>query len=169
MSFWHDEFGHTQKELSMKRSKFRLVGYSSVRYKLTTVLSAERGVSAIEFALLAPVLIMALLGTVDVGRALTEQMGLSSLLRTGAQTAMAGGDLARINHVLHAAKDDSVTLDVVHVCACPENAGAAVDCSTTCAGPAPTAIYYSINAKKTFSGVLLPNIPLSRSLQVQVR
>jgi hypothetical protein len=106
---------------------------------------------------------------VDVGRALTEQMGLGSLLRTGAQTAMAGGDLSRIDQVLHAAKDDSTVLDVVRVCACPENAKTAVDCSTTCAGPAPTAIYYHIDAKKTFSGIFLSDIPLSRSLQVQVR
>ncbi len=153
----------------MRRSKFSMLGISSVGYKLTTLLPAERGASAIEFALLAPVLIVTILGTVDVGRALTEQMSLSSLLRTGAQTAMAGGDLSRINQVLHAAKDDSIALEVVRVCACPENAGATVNCSTTCAGLAPTAIYYHINAEKTFSGAFLPDIPLSRSLQVQVR
>lgn len=156
----------------MKRRQFRhVMEYSSSLsfHKLATLLPAERGASAIEFALLAPVLIVALLGTVDVGRALTEQMALGSLLRTGAQTAMAGSDLSRIDHVLHAAKDDSVVLDVKRVCACPEDAGAAVDCSTTCAGPAATAIYYHIDAKKTFSGIFLPDIPLSRSLQVQVR
>ena len=141
----------------------------TVCHRLTTFLPTERGSSAIEFALLAPVLIVALLGTVDVGRALTEQMALGSLLRTGAQSAMAGGDVSKINQVLHAAKDDSISLDVARVCACPENAGTAVDCSTTCAGPASTAIYYHVNAAKTFSGIFLPDIPLSRSLQVQVR
>lgn len=156
----------------MKRNKLRhlLECFLFPLYqKLTTLLPSERGASAIEFALLVPVLVLALLGTVDVGRALTEQMALGSLLRTGAQTAMTGGDLSRIEQVLHAAKDDSIALDVARICACPENVGTAVGCATTCSGPAPTAIYYHINAKKTFLGLFIPNIPLSRSLQVQVR
>ena len=140
------------------------------RYKLSSVLPAEQGASAIEFALLAPILIIALLGTVDVGRALAQQMALGSLLRTAAQSAIAGGDTSNVKRVLLAANDDaSISVDVAQICACPESPQAAVACSTTCAGPGPTAVYYSLTAKKSFSGMFLPGTLLSRSVQVQVR
>ena len=84
----------------------------TLRDKLTSLLPAERGASAVEFALLVPVLIIALLGTVDVGRALTEQMALGSLLRTGAQSAIAGGDVSTVKRVLLAAKDDDSIVQV---------------------------------------------------------
>jgi len=141
-----------------------------LRNKLSSALSAEQGASAIEFALLSPVLIIALLGTVDVGQALTQQMALGSLLRTGAQSAIAGSDTSTVKRVLLAAKDDaSVSVDVAQICACPESPQEAVDCSTTCAGPGPTAVYYSLTAEKSFSGIFLSGTLLSRSIQVQVR
>lgn len=144
----------------------------TVYRKLLPVLAAERGASAIEFALLAPVLVLGLLGTVDVGRALTEQMTIGSLLRTGAQSIMAGVDAAKVEPMLLAASgDESVSVDVTipPICACPDSTQVAVDCSTTCPGPEPTGIYYSLTATKPFSGIFLPDIQLSRSLQVQVR
>lgn len=140
------------------------------RYRRPSVLLEEQGASAIEFALLAPVLLIALMGTVDVGRALTQQMALGSILRTGAQSAIAGGEVSSVNRILLAAKgDDSVLVNVAQMCACPESPQAAVACSTTCAGPGPTAIYYSLTAEKTFSGLFMPGRTLRQSLQVQVR
>ncbi len=151
--------------------------------RITAVWRADHGVSAIEFALLAPVLIIALLGTVDVGRALTEQMTISSALRSGAQTAIAGGDVVAVERILRAAasknftlaargaKGDAATLsiDVRPMYACPDNPQTEVGYSTTCAGPTSTAIYYTLTAEKTFAGIFLPDIPLGRTLQVQVR
>lgn len=140
------------------------------RYKRPFVLLEEQGASAIEFALLAPVLLIALMGTVDVGRALTQQMALGSILRTGAQSAIAGGEVSAVNRILLAAKDDgSVSVNVAQMCACPESPQAAVACSTTCAGPGPTAIYYSLTAEKEFSGLFMPRRTLRQSLQVQIR
>ncbi|MRX51762.1 hypothetical protein GI374_15280 [Paracoccus sp. S-4012] len=138
--------------------------------KLHSVVSAERGASAIEFALIAPVLTIALLGAMDVGRAVAEQMAIGTILRTGAQSAISGGDLSTIEQVLVTARGDAaVSVKVERICACPENVQFAVDCSVTCAGPGATAIYYSLVAEKAFSGMFLPDIQLSRSLQVQVR
>ena len=140
------------------------------QYQRPSVLLSEQGASAIEFALLAPVLLIALMGTVDVGRALTQQMALGSILRTGAQSAIAGSEVSAVNRILLAAKDDdSVLLNVVQMCACPESPQAAVACSTTCAGPGPTAIYYSLTAEKAFSGLFMPGRTLRQSLQVQIR
>jgi Flp pilus assembly protein TadG len=131
----------------------------------------ERGASAIEFALLAPVLAIALLGTVDVGRALTDQMAMGSLLRTAAQAAIVGGDKFMIERVLDAARDDaSVSVSIGDPrCSCPENPTVLLGCYTTCAGSASTAIYYSLTAHKEFVGIFIPRMTLSKTLQVQVR
>ncbi|MCF3972586.1 TadE/TadG family type IV pilus assembly protein [Paracoccus salsus] len=138
--------------------------------RLAAIVPAQRGASAVEFALLAPVLTLALLLTVDVGRALTEQMTIGSVLRTGAQSAIAGGDAATIGLSLNGSTaDEALAVAVARICSCPENPQVRLDCSATCAGSAPTDIYYILSANKVFSGLLLPSLSLSRSLQVQVR
>src|ERR1700688_4083501 len=50
---------------------------------------SEKGASAAEFALFAPVLFLALVATVDVGLAEYERMTIDHILRAGAQSAMA--------------------------------------------------------------------------------
>lgn len=137
----------------------------------TALVTDQRGASALEFALIAPILAIALLGTVDVGRALTEQMTLGSLLRTAAQAALAGGDKVLIERVLDAANDDASIEFIVGEpgCSCPESPAVLVSCYATCAGSASTSIHFSLTANKEFVGVFLPPIVLSKTLQVQVR
>lgn len=151
--------------------------------KVCRLTRADDGVSAIEFALLAPMLVLALLATVDVGLALTERMTIDHVLRAGAQSATAGVDVAAIDQVLRttaannftlaapgATGDDSaLALTVSRVCACAEQPGTAVACSTTCAGSASTQIFYDLAGQKTYSGIILPRFGLSPALQVQVR
>jgi hypothetical protein len=151
--------------------------------KLFALKTAQQGTSAIEFALLSPVLIIALLGMVDIGREMTERMTIGSILRVGAQRAIAGGDVATVESVLRAAashnftlsdpgfagNDTSLALQVERICAC---VGAPLDhvaCMTTCTGQTPTAIYVILRAEKTYSGILLPRMFLYQSMQVQVR
>jgi Flp pilus assembly protein TadG len=45
----------------------------------------EDGVSAVEFALIAPILFLSLLAMVDVGFAIHERMTIDHVLRAGAQ------------------------------------------------------------------------------------
>ena len=49
---------------------------------------SEAGVSAVEFALFAPILFFALVAAVDVGLAEYERMTIDHVLRAGAQSAM---------------------------------------------------------------------------------
>ncbi|MGR3593970.1 MAG: TadE/TadG family type IV pilus assembly protein [Limimaricola soesokkakensis] len=147
------------------------------------LIRAEDGVSAIEFALLAPVLVVALLGTVDLGLALNERMAIDHVLRAGAQSATAGNDLATIDRVLRntakqnftlaepdtAGNDTALALTISRLCTCPEQPKMAVTCSATCTGSAPTQIFYAFAGKKTYSGNLLPRFTLSSALRVQVR
>jgi hypothetical protein len=57
----------------------------------------------------------------------------------------------------------------VRDCACPEAKGTVVDCSTTCAGPTSTYVYYRLSGAKTYLGMLIPEILLGPTVKVQVR
>ena len=133
----------------------------------------EDGVSAVEFALITPVLFIALLSMVDVGFAIYERMTIDYVLRAGAQAAMndpADGEvLAVLNDT--AAKNFAAggvpAFTVEHpICECPENANVA--CSATCAGEAATSIFYRLEGTKTYEGIFM-SIDLGPSMRVQVR
>lgn len=143
----------------------------------------RRGVAATEFALVAPILAVALLTSIDLGRALTERMAIDHALRAGAQRAMADPGTASVLDVMRRTAETNFTLagdaldtaestldlSVTRYGACPGNLGYAVDPSTVCAGSTPTYIYYRMEAAKTYSGWLAPDIAFDRASLVQIR
>lgn len=147
------------------------------------LLRDQRGVSAVEFALIASVLFGGLLSTVDIGLAVTERMNLDSVLRAGANAAMADPGETGVLKVLKATASENftlsdetnataqhpVTLSAVRFCACAEDTTAPVDCSTTCSGLTQTFAYYRLTAAKTYNGLILPQIDFKAEMQVQVR
>lgn len=142
----------------------------------------ERGASAVEFALVAPVLVVACLATVDLGMAISQKMDVDQSLRAASQGAMLDlgedevEDLAKAvaaeNSTIApdsgaAATDLDITVD--RFCACPESVSAAVDCeSGTCADEASPYVFYRLTAEKEFASLFLPAIPISSSLLVQI-
>lgn len=143
----------------------------------------DAGVSAVEFALLAPMLVFALLATVDMGLALTERMTIGHILRAGAQGATEDVGITSVDRILRTTAtknmpvaaagttgdDSSLALTVSRICSCPGQPSVAVACSATCTGSAPTQIFYALSGQKTYAGLILPRFSQSRSLQVQVR
>ncbi|HEY9056456.1 MAG TPA: TadE family protein [Aurantimonas sp.] len=139
------------------------------------------GVSAVEFALFAPILFFALIATADLGLALNERMAIDHVLRAGAQTAMADPGEQRVIDVMTAtatpnfprSADPAVALDLVvsvsRYYACPEAPDVAVPASTSCAGSAPTYSFYQIGGKKTYSGWIIPDLNFGPQIQVQIR
>lgn len=135
---------------------------------------ASAGSATVEFAIIAPVLVFAVLATADVGFAIHESFEMDQALRNGAQVALADPGEAQVEAVLTAVDDTgggrfSTTWAVSRYCACPESPGTSTGCSTTCIGARPTAIFYSIAGKRTYSGIFLPIGDLTRSAAVQVR
>lgn len=145
--------------------------------KLRTVRRAEDGVAALEFALFAPILFLSLLAMVDLGLALHERMTIDHVLRAGAQTAMSGGDEAAVLKVIEAtaAKNFSgdaaiaLTVEEKYFCREGEVMVEVADPSTTCPGPTATSIYYVLTGLKSYDGILLDDIALAPSVQVQRR
>jgi pilus assembly protein CpaE len=143
----------------------------------------DEGVSAVEFALLAPMLIFALLAMTDLGLAISERMTIGHVLRAGAQGAAGDVGVADIDLILRttAAKnmtlasagssgnDTSLALQVSRICTCAPNPSVVVVCSATCAGNTPTQVFYALSGQKTYAGLVLPRFSQSKALQVQVR
>jgi pilus assembly protein CpaE len=142
----------------------------------------ESGASAIEFAIVVPVLVLACLATVDVGLAIGQKLDIDQGLRAASEAAMLDlgrdevEDLAKAiaseNSTIApdgggSATDLEVTVD--RFCACPESVSAAVDCdSGTCADDASPYLFYRLTAEKEFASILLPAIPIRGSVLVQV-
>ena len=115
----------------------------------------ERGVFAVEHALILPFLLLLLSGAIDLGYALTQSSSLTGAARAGAQYAMRfPSDAAGIKDVVTKAVSydpDSLTVSSKLACECED--GTAVACTDTCGGAAPYA-YVTVNVSKTYSSPL---------------
>ena len=96
--------------------------------------TSDRGVSAVEFALVAPVLLMTLLGAVDFGRLFYLRQGLECAAQAGARyyvlntTAASSVVTAYVQSKVPGVSGSSVTVDVVDTPSC--NGSPQVTCST---------------------------------------
>lgn len=159
-----------------------------VRFLSRRLVEDEDGASAIEFALVAPVLVLACLATVDVGLAIGQKMDIDQTLRAASEGAMldlgrdevqdlAEAIAAENSTVASSGEDESdqssatdleVTVD--RFCACPESASTAVDCdSDSCVDSKTPYVFYRLTAEKEFASLFLPAIPISGSVLVQVK
>lgn len=166
------------------RSRKVAKSQSSMKKQLVSLKNSESGVSAVEFALIAPVFAIGLVATADVALALHQRMDIDHVLRAGAQAAMSDPGEEQVLKVLQStlggsADANGVVLESVErYCACPEQAdvapAAAPACGTTaCANMASQYVYYHLQAHKDYQPMSLPEIlpafRLSSSMQVQVR
>jgi Flp pilus assembly pilin Flp len=129
----------------------------------------ERGVSAVEFAIIGPVLIFGMLAMVDIGLALGERMDMDRSVRAGAQAAMSLNNLEEgIETIVlaSAGSPEGLSVDVTTTCEC---VGVAVSCGLPCtSGDAPS-VFIGISASKTQPALLLPDMALRANTRVQIR
>lgn len=160
-------------------------GYRMVRLPLARWLRSavrfardQRGVAAIEFALVAPVVVFALVAMADIGLAVRDRMALDHIVRTGAQAATTNPGTQAVLDVLDAASHGSLTragsaaalsVSVVQECACPDAPEVTVACATNCSGQKPTYIFYTLRADTVATGLILPNMAVASRARVQVR
>ncbi|MDK1385675.1 AAA family ATPase [Sinorhizobium sp. 8-89] len=157
---------------------------SALRKKVGEFKASETGASAVEFALIAPVLALALVAMADLGFAIYERMTLDHALRAGAQAAMADPGATQVYKVMQSTLAKSANLAnttvaaVTRYCACPENADVkpetAPECGKTpCANSAPELIFYRLDAATLYRPMsapeVLPDFDLNSSIQVEVR
>ncbi len=135
---------------------------------LRRLLGDKAGVSAIEFAIGAPVLILGVLAMVDTGMSAGTRMELDRNVRSGAQAAMSlnnDPDAIRAIVLASAGGPDDLTIEVAMVCACSdEEASCTVPCDS---GEAPS-VYFDIAAERPFTGILA-NRTVHSQTRVQIR
>ncbi|MEM7058691.1 MAG: TadE family protein [Pseudomonadota bacterium] len=149
-----------------------------LRTQTRNLVQDRRGVSAVEFSLLAPFLVMGAISTVDAGMAVYDKMMITQVLRSGAHSAISAESEAQMLAILEATAQDNFTLaqgtpsqgelglSVNSYCVCPEATGTAVACTTTCSGGVSPNEFYELSAVMEFDSVLLPNFTLDSSLDV---
>lgn len=132
------------------------------------------GSATVEFAIIAPVLIMAVLSTADVGFAIHQSFEIDQALRNGAEMALSDPGEANVEAVLSAVDTTGGgqimtkwIVDRYH--ACPTSPGVKSKEPMNCADDRPTAIFYDISGVRAYPGILLPARDLTRSASVQVR
>ncbi len=160
-------------------------GIDRIRCWFSTWRLDEGGVSAIEFALIAPLLVFGLLGTIDIGLAVRERMNIDTVLRAGAHGAMSDRGEEFVLQIMRTTALENFSLtqqeagttgkgllspEAHRYCACPSNPESSVTCSTKCMGPISSPfVFYRLSAEKKYEGMILPIIGFNPSVQVQVR
>jgi Flp pilus assembly protein TadG len=112
----------------------------------------HRGVSAAEFAVAAPILVLLLFGTYDLGNSIQLSLRLERAARAGAQYAMVNptdADAIR-THVI-SASPDLTAAEVTVTCQC--NGGSMTSCTATCASNLPFTV--TVTAQRSLSPLLL--------------
>ncbi len=137
--------------------------------------NSSAGTAGVEFALIAPVLILAVLSTADIGLAIHESFEVDQALRNGAEVALKDPGESRVKTILAAVDDTgggqfSTMWSVDRYYTCPEtpNTRLKID-SRNCSGKQPTAIFYEITGVRAYPGIILPARDLTRVASVQVR
>lgn len=144
----------------------------------------ENGSAAVEFCIVAPLLTLGLLATIDLGVAEYDRMALDSSLRISAQYAMTDpGETAvceRLSSLLSknfmegsnpcSSQNGTLTAQSSRFCACPDALDNAVDCFSSCNGQS-TRVFYRITASKmqTFNILPIQSNNLTTTLTVQIR
>ncbi len=131
-------------------------GAHGVRALSRSFVRCLRAAVAIELALLAPVLLLMLVGVIDFGGAIYERMQLTSAARAGVQFAIQSAanadDTAGILQAVQTAGSldaANITITTTQFCGCAD--GSAAACGDTCGGDAPAGTYVSVTVVEQFS------------------
>jgi Flp pilus assembly protein TadG len=129
----------------------------------------QRGASALEFGLFAPLLVFGLLAMVDVGIGLGTRMELDRVVRSGAQAAISlNNDAAAIRTLVLAssATQTDLEVDVAQVCTC---AAVPAGCTALCPDGTAPSVYFEIQAQRQYAGMLFGERGIVSSTRVKIR
>ncbi len=133
--------------------------------------TSRRGTGAVEFALMAPFLLVATSGLVDYGRSVINEMELASAVRAGAQFAIADSDdTTAIGAAVVGATNLALTAaDVTanEFCECAD--GTPIGCGGGCFDGSANRYYMTVTANYAFTPFFLAAQTLTGSITVRTR
>ena len=158
-------------------SQYRVAtrGATAVRRSFCRLISdksdGSRGTAAIEFAVIASILVLLMICVVDVGVGFYRKMQVQNAAQAGAQYAMRHGFAASsITSAVTAATtfpDISASPAPRQYCGCPSDTGIeeTADCTSTCIDGLKAASYVAVAAQGTYNPILTyPLMPRSFTL-----
>lgn len=137
---------------------------------LFRLLRANEGVSAIEFGLLAPILALLIMGIIDFGVAIWDDMQVANAAEAGAAYASINGWNATASQI-ETAVTSATNLSTINAspapwimsCGCPNANSTSISqvaCGTTCGDGSEAGHYWVVSAKTSYSLFLpYPGIP----------
>lgn len=129
----------------------------------------RKGIAALEFGLLAPVLLIAITGVLDYGIALYYKMQLSTAVRAGIQIAATDPTNANLTAIITEAATGATGLTGITVpapttfCECSNNPNTAVGCASTCAGGTLQS-FLTLTVNYTYAPLFLPAAAISNPI-----
>jgi Flp pilus assembly protein TadG len=148
-----------------KISMLLLHGRFAELVKATT--NDRDGVAAVEFSIVAPLLIAMLIGTIDYGTGFYRKMQVQNAAHAGAEYALLNGfdSSAITNAVLNATNFSGVSSSPapVQFCGCPSMSGVtSTDCGSTCSSGSTPGTYVTISAQGSYETLFhYPMVPNS--------
>jgi len=128
------------------------------------------GLSALEFGIVAPVLVAGLLTCIDVATIISRSSDMQAAARAGTQYLMNGGtDTAAASTLVSqswSGKPSSGTVTVNAVCKCGTTVAS---CTTTCSAGVTLSKTFTVSLSQSVSGFLITNWPTRVSETVQTQ
>lgn len=140
------------------------------RHKAQSVLSAFAGIdglAAIEFAFLAPILLMLTVCTVDLGIAYYDAMQVENAAQAGSEyAAVHGYKIASISQAITSTSNLSglaASPAPTEFCGCPSGSGlTTATCGSTCSDSSLAGTYVTVSATATYTTLIhYPMLPAS--------
>lgn len=156
----------------------------TVRHDKGRFAASEAGTAAAEFAILFPLLVLMLLGSVDLARTIQERLALGGVLRAGAEAAMRQYPKSEIELAMLAASNLRIgvsnapfglTTQADQICSCPATPTTFFACvdptspSYPCGLAEPALVFWRMTAQKTVTTLFLPSTRFEKKLLVQIR
>lgn len=142
----------------------------------------DSGAAVVEFALIAPILMLMLLSMLDGGFALQQQSKLNHILRAGTEIAKDDPGANEVFAAMQALASIDKDLQAIEIlppqryCLCASNpdvrSDSAQDCSATCSDGSDPGVAYALSARMPYNGFATPSVELltlSSALTIQVK
>jgi Flp pilus assembly protein TadG len=140
-----------------------MTGLTQLVILVRALRSNRSGVAAAEFALIAPVMLILLLGVYDIGNAIQQRLQLEQAVRAGAQYALSwpdqiSGIKAAITAALPSSWNATVDANYCHSGTSPASSPASPSCpAATCSG-STTETLVTLCASTTSTAFLFPSV-----------